>query len=98
METWFLVGVIAAILTTFGFVPQIVKMYETKSARDVSLITLVQYSAGVTLWALYGRFIGDPILIAANIISLGILIVAIGLYLIYQRNRADSTKFCLPNR
>jgi MtN3 and saliva related transmembrane protein len=97
METWFLVGVIAAILTTFGFVPQIVKMYETKSARDVSLITLVQYSAGVTLWALYGRFIGDPILIAANIISLGILIVAIGLYLIYQRNRADSTKFCPPN-
>lgn len=97
MDSWFLVGVIAAILTTFGFVPQIVKMYETKSARDVSLITLVQYSAGVTLWALYGKFIGDPILIAANIISLGTLIVAIGLYLVYQRNRPDSAKFFPPD-
>ena len=82
---WYLIGTTAALLTTFGFVPQIIKMHRTKSAKDVSLATLFQFSAGVILWALYGFHIGDIIVIAANIISFFILVVAIGLYYYYGR-------------
>ncbi|MCX9011569.1 MAG: SemiSWEET family transporter [Candidatus Methanoperedens sp.] len=77
---WFIIGIAAALLTTFGFVPQIIKMHRTKSSRDVSLATLVQFSAGVFLWALYGIHLGDPILIAANVISFITLAAAIVLY------------------
>lgn len=77
---WLIIGVAAALLTTFGFVPQIIKMHRTKSSRDVSLATLVQFSAGVLLWALYGIHIGDPIVIAANVISFITLAAAIVLY------------------
>lgn len=77
---WFIVGVAAALLTTFGFVPQIMKMYRTRSARDVSLATFLQFSAGVFLWALYGIHLGDPILIAANIITFMTLAAGIVLY------------------
>lgn len=81
---WYLIGTAAALLTTFGFVPQIIKMRRTKSSRDVSLATLFQFSAGVILWTLYGLHIGDVIIIAANAISFLILVVAIVFYYYYR--------------
>ena len=77
---WYIIGIAAALLTTFGFVPQIIKMHRTKSSKDVSLITLLQFSAGVILWALFGMHIRETIVFAANIITLVTLIVAIVLY------------------
>ena len=80
---WFLFGAMAAVLTTFGFVPQIIKMHRTKSSKDVSLATLYQFSAGVILWTFYGFHIGDIIIIAANVICFLTLVVAIGFYHYY---------------
>lgn len=90
VDSWFFVGVVAAALTTFGFVPQILKMYETKSAQDVSLITFVQFSAGVALWVFYGMSIGDPIVVVANIITFCTLIVAVLLYIRYHHRMRDA--------
>ncbi len=63
---WYIIGTIAALFTTFGFVPQTIKMYKTKSAKDVSIITLFQFSIGVALWALYGTYIKDLIIFVSN--------------------------------
>ena len=82
---WYLIGIVAALLTTFGFVPQIIKMHKTRSSKDVSLATLYQFSAGVFLWTLYGIHLGDAIIIMANIISFLILAVAISLYYYYAK-------------
>ncbi|MCX9025115.1 MAG: SemiSWEET family transporter [Candidatus Methanoperedens sp.] len=82
---WYLVGIGGALLTTFGFVPQIIKMHSTKSARDISPLTLFQYSAGTILWALYGYHIGDVIIVCANLISFIIMVVAIIQYNSYSR-------------
>ncbi len=82
---WYLVGIGGALLTTFGFVPQIIKMHRTKSARDVSAVTLLQFSAGTILWALYGYHIGDVIVVSANVISFIIMVVAIIQYNFYSR-------------
>lgn len=77
---WQLIGLIAACLTSFAFVPQVVKMYNTKSAKDVSLITLAQLSSGVTLWILYGISLKNSIIILANFITLLTLLTALFLY------------------
>lgn len=55
MKEWYIIGIIAALLTTFGFVPQIIKIYTTKSAKDVSIITLFQFGTGTFLWTLYSQ-------------------------------------------
>jgi MtN3 and saliva related transmembrane protein len=81
---WYLLGVMAAVLTTFGFVPQIIKMHRTRSSKDVSLATLYQFSAGVILWTFYGFHIGDLIIIVANIICFLTLVAAIGFYHYYR--------------
>ncbi len=49
---WYIVGTVAALLTTFSFVPRVTKMFRIKSIRDISLPAFVQLSSGVPLWAL----------------------------------------------
>jgi len=92
MIPWIAIGVTAAILTMFGFVPQIVKMYRTKLVHDVSVLTLFQFTAGVFLWAIYGYAIGDPVVIGANIVSLATLIVALVFYYHYRRAQKTTKK------
>ena len=82
---WLLVGSTAALLTSFGFVPQLLKMRRTKSVRDVSLVTFIQFSLGISLWAIYGLHLKDPIIVAANLVSLSVVLTGIGLYLRYSR-------------
>ena len=82
---WELIGSSAAVLTMFGFVPQILKIYKTQSVADVSLVMLLQFCLGMLLWMLYGLHIHDNILIVANIVSFSSLIVAIGLFLKYRK-------------
>ncbi|MDM7933878.1 MAG: SemiSWEET family transporter, partial [Methanothrix sp.] len=66
---WELVGAAAALLTMFGFVPQIMKIYRTGSVADVSLAMLLQFSFGIFLWLLYGIHLQDRILIVSNAVS-----------------------------
>jgi len=80
-----IIGITAAVLTMFGFVPQILKMWGTKSAKDISGLTLLQFSFGVTLWICYGLYLGDPIIIIANSITLSTLVVALFLFKKYSK-------------
>ncbi|NJD76558.1 MAG: hypothetical protein FIB08_05600 [Candidatus Methanoperedens sp.] len=82
---WHIIGIAASFLTTFGFVPQIVKMHRAKSAKDVSLVTLLQFGAGNILWALYGVYLKNLIIMTANIITFITIIVAIAFYYHYNR-------------
>ena len=74
----------AALLTMFGFVPQVIKMFRTKSVEDVSLPMLFQFGIGVLLWTLYGVHLHNPIIVVANIVTFLTLSVAIGLYIHYS--------------
>jgi MtN3 and saliva related transmembrane protein len=78
---WTIVGIAAASLTMFGFFPQVIKMWKTHSVKDVSGLTLVQFSVGAAFWMLYGIHLHDFIIIGANAISLAIVLIAVGLYL-----------------
>lgn len=82
---WKLIGVIAAGLTSFAFIPQVLKMYTTRSAKDISLVTLIQLSLGVSLWIVYGVYLKDAVVIVANIVTLVILLAALILYSLYGK-------------
>ena len=87
---WELVGSAAAILTMFGFVPQIIKIYKTRSARDLSMIMLLQVFIGCFLWMLYAYHIQDKILFIANVISTTCYFITIVLYFKYRNRSAES--------
>ena len=66
--TW--LGFAAGFLTTIAFVPQVVKIWTTKTARDVSLPTFVAFALGVGLWLAYGIVRQEPPIIVWNAITL----------------------------
>lgn len=82
---WKIIGIAAASLTMFSFVPQIFKVYKTKSGKDLSLITLVQLATGVFLWIIYGVYLGDRVIIVANAVTLSTLIILLVLYFLYAK-------------
>ncbi len=65
-----MIGFIAAFLTTFSGIPQIIRLLRLKESRDISLVTTLFLGLGVLLWLIYGITIGDVPLMAANSISL----------------------------
>jgi len=48
------IGILAGAFTTFGFVPQIVRVFLLRSAREISLPFTLLFFGGVILWLLYG--------------------------------------------
>lgn len=87
MSIWPIIGIIAASLTSFGFVPQIMKMYRTKSVEDISLLTLFQFGTGIILWTFYGIHLNDYVIIGANLSALITIITAVILYFTYSREK-----------
>ncbi len=71
-----IIGIIAGIITTSALVPQALKIYKTKSARDISLTMFIFLAIGITLWLIYGVLIKEIPVILANFVSL-ILIFSI---------------------
>jgi len=65
-----LLGLLAGACTTIGFVPQLVKILQTKSTRDISIWMYVVISTGILLWLIYGLIIGSLPVIAANSVTL----------------------------
>jgi MtN3 and saliva related transmembrane protein len=79
------VGMAAGTLTTLAFLPQVLKIYRTKSARDVSYLMFLIFSTGVLLWLIYGILVGSVPIIAANVVTLALAVVVIVLKVRYHR-------------
>jgi MtN3 and saliva related transmembrane protein len=72
MDTTNLVGLGAGFLTTVAFVPQVVKIWKARSAKDVSLHTFIAFTIGVALWLAYGILKQEPPIIVWNAVTLGL--------------------------
>jgi len=62
-------GLIAGVLTTIAYLPQLIKTWQTKSAHDLSWSMLIVLCAGIILWLVYGFYIQNIPIIAANIVT-----------------------------
>jgi MtN3 and saliva related transmembrane protein len=88
-----LIGSIAAVCTTISFVPQLIRVYQLKSAHEISLVMFLVFSLGVFLWLLYGIFIRSFPVIVANAFTLALSLAILALKIRYdRRRRAASAK------
>ncbi len=62
-------GLLAGTLTTISFLPQVIKTWQTKSAKDISLVMFLTFCLGVFLWIIYGICIVDIPIVIANIVT-----------------------------
>ncbi|MBE9180374.1 SemiSWEET transporter [Oculatella sp. LEGE 06141] len=82
-----ILGLAAASFTTFSFLPQVLKTWQTKSAGDLSLSTFSIFCVGVFLWLVYGVLIADLPVILANAVTFILSLTVIGQALIYRKPR-----------
>lgn len=79
------IGLAAGVLTSMAVVPQVIRTWRTKQARDLSIWQPLLLVAGMLLWLVYGVMIGDLPLMAANLFSLACYVLLIGMKLAYDR-------------
>jgi MtN3 and saliva related transmembrane protein len=65
-----LLGLAAGALTTTAFLPQVIKTWKSRSAKDLSLGMFSLFCLGVLLWLIYGIIVNDVPVIAANMLTL----------------------------
>jgi MtN3 and saliva related transmembrane protein len=63
-------GFLAGTLTTIAFIPQLLKTWTTKSAKDVSLVMMITFCMGLFLWFMYGLAIQAMPVIVTNAVTL----------------------------
>jgi MtN3 and saliva related transmembrane protein len=63
-------GYVAAACTTGAFVPQVLRVWRTRSTQDISLKMFLVLVTGVSLWIIYGFWKTDIPIIAANALTL----------------------------
>ena len=78
-----IIGLTAATCTRGSFLPQVIKAWRTRSTRDVSTSMFALLVTGNSLWLLYGALISDLPLVAANLVTLGLVATILALKLRY---------------
>jgi MtN3 and saliva related transmembrane protein len=76
-----LIGLIAGCLTCSALIPQIIKIWKTRSVKDVSILTYIQSLVGVSLWIVYGVSNNLIALIISSTVSLICNIIVIAMKL-----------------
>ena len=72
------IGLIAALFTTASLFPQLIKVYKTKSTKDISTGMVTLTCGGVLLWFIYGVLLNDfPIMIANSLAFVQALVILI---------------------
>jgi MtN3 and saliva related transmembrane protein len=72
------IGLLAAFCTTFSYIPQLKKCWDTGSAGDLSLKMFSILAAGIALWVVYGVMQRDMVIILANSVSFLLLMGILG--------------------
>lgn len=79
-----IIGLIAGIITTGAFVPQVYKTWKTKTAKDISLVMYLAMFTGIILWLVYGIYLKSYPMILANSITATLNLIMIVFKLRYK--------------
>ena len=86
MTTVDILGYSAGAITTLTFLPQVIKTWKMKSARDVSLLMFIIAAVNEVMWIAYGALLSPVnwVIIITNAIVLAMSLTMIVLKLRYR--------------
>ena len=71
------IGTLSAIGTTAAWLPQVLKTWRTRTAKDFSWAYLTLFSSGVAGWMVYGVMKKDWVIVAANAVTLLLVLTVV---------------------
>ena len=86
MEFTEILGLTAGTITSITFLPQVIQVYKTKSAKDISLSMVLLLTVGVAMWLVYGILILNAAIIYTNS-----MVLAMAIILLYFKWKFDGT-------
>lgn len=78
------IGFFAGFCSTISFLPQIVKIWISKSAKDISLMMYIVLSTGQLAWIIYGVFTHSLPIMFANSVTLVLTLIILFLKIIWK--------------
>ncbi|TBR18890.1 MAG: hypothetical protein EPO57_05510 [Chitinophagaceae bacterium] len=84
MEGFEILGYSASAVTVFTFLPQVLKTWKEKSAKDVSLMMFVIAFINEIMWIAYGVWIDNMVIIITNVLMIIMCSIMILLKLRYK--------------
>ena len=79
-----IIGLIAGIITSLGFLPQLFRGFKTKKLNDVSYFMPAVLSFGMSMWFIYGYIINSIAITIANSFGVFCCIVLIIMKKLYS--------------
>ena len=77
-----ILGYAAGAITSLTFLPQVIKTWKEKSAKDISLLMFVIAAVNEVMWIAYGALLNNWVIILTNAI-----VLAMSLTMIYLKFR-----------
>lgn len=87
MELVTIIGYSAGAVTALTFLPQVIKTWKERSAKDVSMLMFIIAAVNEVLWIAYGLLKDDWVIIVTNVIMLVMSTAMIYLKLRYNKAR-----------
>lgn len=80
-----ILGYAAGAVTAFTFLPQVIKTWKEKSARNVSLLMFIIAFVNEVMWIAYGVLSNNWVIISTNIVMITMCSLMIFLKLRYNK-------------
>lgn len=85
MEFTEILGYSAGAITALTFLPQVIKTWKEKSAKDISLLMFIIAAVNEVMWIWYGALLNNWVIILTNAIVLAMSSTMIFLKLRYNK-------------
>ncbi len=87
------IGFGAATCTTLAFVPQVLKVWQTRSVADISLTMYLVFFVGLMQWFAYGILLHSWPIIIANAVTMMLAGAVLAMKLVFGRRAAVKIEY-----
>lgn len=84
MSTAEILGYAAGAMTAFTFLPQVIKTWQSKSAKDISMNMFLIAFTNEIMWLVYGVLLDNWVIISTNAVMLVMSAIMIWLKIRYN--------------
>jgi len=80
-----ILGYTAGFITSLTFLPQVIKTWKERSARDISLMMFMIAAVNESMWIVYGILLNNMVIILTNVTVLTMALIMIYFKLRYNK-------------